>query len=96
MTAVVESPRLVTNWPWRFAHPRAWVRLPRGVGNAGHGKAGRRAGAGTKRENSLGYVLGWTPKPSGDCKGWSAEHSRGVLDTFPCEDVVPARVLQNG
>ena len=58
MTAVVESLRLVTNWPWRFDRPRTWVRLPRSVDNAGRGKADSRAGVATKRENSLGFVLG--------------------------------------
>ena len=57
---------------------RALVRLPRGVGNVGHCEAGRRAGASTKRENSLGFVTGLAPEPSGNCRGWSVEHSRGV------------------
>ena len=84
MTAVVESLRLVTNWPWRFDRPRTWVRLPRSVDNAGRGKADSRAGVATKRENSLGFVLGWTPELS------------VCLNTFPCGDVAPARALQNG
>ena len=101
MLAAVKSPRLVKNWPWRFARPRALVRLPCGVGNVGHCEAGRRPGASTKRENLLGFVTGWTPEPSGDCRDCSAEYSqartRFLVETLRRESAakyLPLHVLR--